>query len=226
MPDFISKIKTLVPVSKIQLWEANCYLQSKKQQPDCFFFTYCAQCVLALHCSSLEISNCQEKQAMPHRQNRRVKKNTKRKPGIHLHLTKAHYIWHQCGGIYFSSVSHHSQFVLFMLLFSHFSSYSTKFDLMGSETKRVAHHSHQCILVCFKIDVHIRKWKGILIIQQSSIYIWYIVCMCVLHFFRIFFFFALNFHELPFLHYTILLLLNLQQNLCYQNITTLEVWIM
>lgn len=75
--------------------------KAEKQQPDCFFFTHCAQCVLALHCSSSEISNCQEKQTMPYRQNTRVKKKHRKETSIHLNLTKACYICQQCGKAYF-----------------------------------------------------------------------------------------------------------------------------
>lgn len=45
-----------------------------KQQPDCFFFTYCAQYGLALLWQFRNLKCCQEKQTKPSRENKWMKK--------------------------------------------------------------------------------------------------------------------------------------------------------
>lgn len=49
-----------------------------KQQPDCFFFTYCAQYGLALLWQFRDLRCCQEKQTKPSRQNKWMKRQARR----------------------------------------------------------------------------------------------------------------------------------------------------
>lgn len=65
------------PGAKIKQEKQVAICEVLKQQPDCFFFTYCAQCGLAPLRELGNLKYCQEKQTKPSRQNKREKKTSK-----------------------------------------------------------------------------------------------------------------------------------------------------